>query len=408
MITVLLQQILDLLTAHFPGVISLLEKLNLIEPDVEEIRQDVDAINTNVSSILGTANGIKMFTENIAQTVSNEIKNDVNSIKVDTSNIKNNISTISTNTGRAASFAEDVANNTLDIDQKITSIASDTTQMRADNQTLISNTNDVETILALGLTKDINQAAGSFETDLNNNLKSLIVKIPADSNGISGLNIIKTKKNILGGSRFLANAQAYISGTTDLVNKTFTFSSATTPDSSTSFTGDVAYKFKENTQYTFIITGLGSSSTPRFNLRVYYTDGTYAMVTNPSTQNVKETVVFVTSEGKTVRSLNKYSGSGSTTLYYDECGIFEGVLTEADFMPYEEINTPISFTSITDGGKLDITNGYLYKPDLTVESITPVNVRADIGYNFIYSDIGLLDFTYEESMSRYLTEINNV
>ena len=408
MITVLLQQILDLLTAHFPGVISLLEKLNLIEPDVEEIRQDVDAINTNVSSILGTANGIKMFTENIAQTVSNEIKNDVNSIKVDTSNIKNNISTISTNTGRAASFAEDVANNTLDIDQKITSIASDTTQMRADNQTLISNTNDVETILALGLTKDITQAAGSFETDLNNNLKSLIVRIPADSNGISGLNIIKTKKNILGGSRFLANAQAYISGTTDLVNKTFTFSSATTPDSSTSFTGDVAYKFKENTQYTFIITGLGSSSTPRFNLRVYYTDGTYAMVTNPSTQNVKETVVFVTSEGKTVRSLNKYSGSGSTTLYYDECGIFEGVLTEADFMPYEEINTPISFTSITDGGKLDITNGYLYKPDLTVESITPVNVRADIGYNFIYSDIGLLDFTYEESMSRYLTEINNV
>lgn len=408
MITVLLQQILDLLTAHFPGVISLLEKLNLIEPDVEEIRQDVDVINTNVSSILATANGIRMFTENIAQTVSNEIKNDVNSIKLDTANIKNNISTISTNTGRAASFAEDCANNTLDIDQKITSIASDTTQMRADNQTLIANTNDVETILALGLTKDINQAAGSFETDLNNNLKSLIVQIPVDSNGISGLNIIKTKKNILGGSRFLANAQAYISGTTDLVNKTFTFSSATTPDSSTSFTGDVAYKFKANTQYTFIITGSGSSATPRLNLRVYYTDGTYAMVTNTSPQNVKETVVFVTSEGKTVRSLNKYTGSGSTTLYYDECGIFEGVLTEADFMPYEEINIPISFTSITDGGKLDITNGYLYKPDLTVESITPVNVRADIGYNFIYSDIGLLDFTYEESMSRYLTEINNV
>lgn len=405
MITVLLQQILDLLSDHFPGVISLLEKLNLIEPDVEEIRQDVDAINTNVSSILATANGIRMFTENIAQTVSNEIKNDVNSIKLDTANIKNNISTISTNTGRAASFAEDCANNTLDIDQKITSIASDTTQMRADNQTLIANTNDVETILALGLTKDINQAAGSFETDLNNNLKSLIVQIPADSNGISGLNIIKTKKNILGGARLLNNLQNTLTnGTTDLVNKTFTYSSGYTINPGWSFSKGIT--FKANTQYTFIYTCSGSQG--RTNARIYYTDGTYSAFPNLSDVNVKETVVFVSTEGKTVDRFTKSANAGNTVVYYDESGVFEGVLTAADFVPYEEETTPISFTSITDGGKLDITNGYLYKPDLTVESITPVNVRADIGYNFIYSDIGLLDFTYEESMSRYLTEINNV
>ena len=170
MITVLLQQILDLLTAHFPGVISLLEKLNLIEPDVEAIRQDVDVIRGLTSTLNGNAQLI--YTKTIA------IKDNTDLIKADTANISskadlisNNIGTISTNTGRAASFAEDCANNTLDIDQKITSIASDTTQMRSDNQTLISNTNDIESYLlamAYGLVKTTaaNGNPINFNTDL--------------------------------------------------------------------------------------------------------------------------------------------------------------------------------------------------------------------------------------------------
>ena len=170
MITVLLQQILDLLTAHFPGVISLLEKLNLIEPDVEEIRQDVDAIRNTTSVISGTLaatnNSVGLIKTNTDGIVSNVIE-----IRTHTNTISNNISTISTNTGRAASFAEDTANNTLDIDQKITSIASDTTQMRSDNQTLISNTNDIESYLlamSYGLVKTTvaNGNPINFNTDL--------------------------------------------------------------------------------------------------------------------------------------------------------------------------------------------------------------------------------------------------
>ena len=167
----------------------------------------------------------------------------------------------------------------------------------------------------------------------------------------------KTGKNLLGGSKLLANAQAYISGTTDTENKTFTFSASTTPETSKSFTGDLAYKFKENTRYTFIITGSGSSSSPRLNLRVYYTDGTYSAITNPSSQNTKETVVFVSSAGKTVRSLNKYTGSGTTTLYYDECGIFEGVLTADDFAAYVGESKTINLGQTVYGGELNITTG---------------------------------------------------
>ena len=170
MITVLLQQILDLLSAHFPGVITLLEKLNLIEPDVEEIRQDVDiirntanTINSNVQMVYIQARYIKDNTD--------IMKADTSNISTKTDLISNNISTISTNTGRAASFAEDTANNTLDIDQKITSIASDTTQIRSDNQTLISNTNDIESYLlamSYGLVKTTaaNGNPVSFNTDL--------------------------------------------------------------------------------------------------------------------------------------------------------------------------------------------------------------------------------------------------
>ena len=197
--------------------------------------------------------------------------------------------------------------------------------------------------------------------------KSTIVPIqasgtPSPSNplpitGRTQIVATRTGKNLLGGSKLLANAQAYISGTTDTENKTFTFSANTTPDTSKSFSGDLTYKFKASTQYTFIFTGSGSSSTPRMNIRVYYTDGTYSTLPNPSSQNVKETVVLVSSSGKTVRSITKYSGSGSTTLYYDECGVFEGVLTAADFEAYVAESKTISLGQTVYGGELNITTG---------------------------------------------------
>lgn len=226
MITVLLQQILDLLTAHFPGVISLLEKLNLIEPDVEEIRQDVDAIRNTTSVMSGTLSATNNLVGSI-KTNTDGIVSNVITIRNDTSTISNNIGTISTNTGRAASFAEDVANNTLDIDQKITSIASDTTQMRADNQTLISNTNDIESYLlamSYGLVKTTaaNGNPITFNTDLIEELpivRAEIIPIQAGSgtpspdnpralSGISSLDVVmngETTSISLGGTVYAAD-----------------------------------------------------------------------------------------------------------------------------------------------------------------------------------------------------------
>ena len=211
MITVLLQQILDLLSDHFPGIIALLEKLNLIEPDVEEIRQDVDVIRTKTTDTNNVINSILNRFNTLDTNIQTSIKPNIQNISDKTDIIANTIGTISTNTGRAASFAEDVANNTLDIDQKITSIASDTTQMRSDNQTLISNTNDIESYLlamAYGLVKTT-AATGNpinFNTDLIEELPLVRAEIspiqagsgtpsPANPRALSGISSLDVDFN---------------------------------------------------------------------------------------------------------------------------------------------------------------------------------------------------------------------
>ena len=50
----------------------------------------------------------------------------------DVADIDSYISTISDNAGSTASFAEDIATNTLNTYNKVTTISEDTTQMRAD------------------------------------------------------------------------------------------------------------------------------------------------------------------------------------------------------------------------------------------------------------------------------------
>ena len=222
MITVLLQQILDLLSAHFPGVITLLEKLNLIEPDVEEIRQDVDVIRTKTTDTNNVINVILNRFNTLNNNIETVFKPKIQNISDKTDIISNSIGTISTNTGRAASFAEDCANNTLDIDQKITTIASDTTQIRSDNQTLISNTNDIESYLlamAYGLVKTT-AATGNpinFNTDLIEELPIVRAEIspiissedtptpdnPISISGISSLDVVmngETTSISLGGT----------------------------------------------------------------------------------------------------------------------------------------------------------------------------------------------------------------
>ena len=183
--------------------------------------------------------------------------------------------------------------------------------------------------------------------------------------GYTGLNLTRAGKNLLGGSKLLSNAQEYLpSGTTDLTAKTFAFASSATSDGETFFTGDLTDKFKGNTVYTIIVTLMSSASSPRSNMRVYYTDGTYSAITSPIEQYAKETIVFTTNGNKTVSKITKYTGSGTTTLYYDECGVFEGTLTASQFEAYNATTYPVTWQTEAGtvyGGSPNITTGVLTK-----------------------------------------------
>lgn len=97
--------------------------------------------------------------------------------------------------------------------------------------------------------------------------------------------------------------------------------------------------FKSNKQYTIIIKGFGSNVFA--NMAIQYTDGTTESFRQFSAANTVLTLCHVTNATKSVAALVGAWNDGNTTLYYDDCGIFEGVLTEADFVPYRRNTLPV-------------------------------------------------------------------
>ena len=162
--TVLLQAILDLLKGfvetwgNFAQYIldvlaDIFEKLGLLEDisdDVEAIKDnsqdiasDVGTIKTNTTNANNYLSQIQTNTGSVVTPVT-QIKSNTDVIVTNTTSIastntaiSNNMSGIASSASSAAAFAEDCANNTLDIYDKMVTVASDTTQMRADNQVII-------------------------------------------------------------------------------------------------------------------------------------------------------------------------------------------------------------------------------------------------------------------------------
>ena len=120
-------------------------------------------------------------------------------------------------------------------------------------------------------------------------------------------------------------------------------------------------KFKENTSYTFIISGYNSGSGSKsVNLRINFTDGTYNYIPDfPTTAATKQVTVYRTNSAKTVLSLTKSNRDNSNYIYYDESGIFEGVLTAEDFSPfgqYHDFSFPVFGKNLFNGTQID---GYI-------------------------------------------------
>lgn len=167
--TVLLERIIEILSEFFiqfgawrlgiaQSLIDIFERLGLIEEirdDVEDIKSstaniesDTDLIKTNTTNANSYLSSISTNTDYLESISTNtgfvvtpttQIKGNTDAIVTKVSGIDNNttviansMSTIATAASTAASFDEDIANNTLDIYNKVVTCVSDTTQMRSD------------------------------------------------------------------------------------------------------------------------------------------------------------------------------------------------------------------------------------------------------------------------------------
>lgn len=156
--------------------------------------------------------------------------------------------------------------------------------------------------------------------------------IPLESVGDSGsVGVTVAGKNLFGGDALADKLVEVARATKDETAGTVMFSS-----------GDVSGKvilencFKENTQYTFIFYGRNTGSGSRaLNFSYKYTDGTSVGNQYFDIADDFSCYVYTSLAGKTLKSLGGAWHSYSTILEYNKCGVFEGVLTEADFEPYK-------------------------------------------------------------------------
>lgn len=258
--------------------------------------------------------------------------------------------------------------------------------------------------------------------------------------GWTGASLTHTGTNMLGGAALRDAVKASMPSATDFPEEAYILFGAAAQTAQPISAG---LRFKDNTQYTFFLSIYKESSTPS-NLVVRYTDGTLTDIPGVSAVNQKELIVFTSAAGKTIERFGKRNIGGVTRMYYDECGIFEGVLHPGDFAAYRGATYPISWESEAGtvyGGTLDLTAGLLtarpyyasyagealvgpwissmdvYSPGGTPTSgakvvdlggmpstyqLTPTEVKTLLGVNNIWADTGDSAVSYRADVALYI------
>ena len=181
--------------------------------------------------------------------------------------------------------------------------------------------------------------------------------------GVSSVSVRRTKENLFGGAALVERlTESDINATLDTSKATVTFSGGSVRHSPLIFDN---YPFKENTVYTWIVRGYNPQTPAATNIRFKYTDGTTSGVPNISgSADSPSTSVLVSAAGKTVLGVQATFANGTTTLYYNQCGLFEGNISADSFEPYQGQTVTAQLTDGSDpltvyGGTLDVTTGKL-------------------------------------------------
>lgn len=364
---------LDKFNSHAQHVEDKLDSLDQTASDIETNTDPIPDIRDNTAAVITPIQNIKSNTDSIKQSSQTSANN--------TTAILNNISTLSTNTGRAAAFAEDCANNTLDIKDKVTTIASDTTQMRADTSELNTMSDKIYEAIKWSLAdKYIDETESgpsplTFDTDIADDLKSLIIGIEAQQTGsgdpspdnirpITGYSDIDLTVN--GNSISIALGDTYYFGELDVI------SGALVITSKGFAINEKTWSY--NSTYGFMGVTLSDIKTPDNNIPM------------PG----------LICEAYTTR---RASASGSNPINYTISGVSPSGVRILD----TNYTTAAAFVSAMGNYKII----YPLAAPVTV-SLTAQQIAAIKGINTISSDTnGDIEVTYKESIKHYLDKQDN-
>lgn len=378
MVTILLQQILDLLKGFFGDFTAwaadVFEKLGLIQDQTEnldDILLDTNNISANTNSIASSNEYIK---SNAIQ-----INNKLTTIRNNSTTIANNSESIAASAGTAAAFAEDCATNTLNINNRLVTIGSDTTQIRADSTSLAADVAEIKDTLGLYLyntivTEDAEGAIASCDTDLKDYLQEAKVTIPADAGGITGITISQYGANLWDEEWELGS-----------------YNATGQPISSTSIIRTKNYiPCKANLTY-FAKVPAGTA------MVIFFYDSSYTYISDITRTNQ----TFTTPANAAYMHFRMSTQYG--TAYNNDLSI-SYPSTYNLYSPYVYNLYAVTFTSITDGAEIDLLTGLIKinTSPVTYDSITPIAIRTYKGINNFYSDIGTTAVTYRETLKHYL------
>lgn len=134
------------LSVNIPTIVT---KLDTIKDSTTSLDSKATTVLQDLNSLIDANTAIKNNTgavvspiARINENVSTMLLNS-NDIKADIDDINLKCSTIASATGATSAFAEDIATNTLNSYNKLVTISEDTTQMRADNSTMINILNSI-------------------------------------------------------------------------------------------------------------------------------------------------------------------------------------------------------------------------------------------------------------------------
>ena len=157
--------------------------------------------------------------------------------------------------------------------------------------------------------------------------------------GWSGCDVSRTGKNLFGGEPMANSAVAVINNSNACSKGTDSDGDylkivASNPISNKDIFPSVRYK--ANTAYTVIMKIKKSNTGSNSNLRFVYTDGTKDIIYVGDTvvADTVYTTVKSSNASKTLAYIESVFGSGTSYIYYDYFGIFEGVKTAQDFTAY--------------------------------------------------------------------------